>query len=214
MDRFYTALGRFAVRYRYLVVIAWVVITFACVRFFPSLTSVTPNPTLSSFLPANAPSIHAANLATPFQQTQFTSATIVAARSDGPLAADDQAAIDRVEARVRAMPNVKLVRDLAVSQDGAARQALVEANVPPDGTGAGVTLVGDIRAAFGEANAPAGLTFHLTGPLATSVDFQKAYQATQNTTQKLTYLLIIVLLFVSFRALLAPLLTIIPAALV
>jgi putative drug exporter of the RND superfamily len=214
MDRIYTALGRFAVRYRYLVVIAWIVMTFVCVRFFPSLTSVTPTPTLSSYLPARAPSVHALNLETPFQQTQYVPATLVTSRTDSPLTAADQAAIDRVEARVRAMPNVKLVRDLAVSQDGEARQSLIEADVPADGTGAGATLVDDIRTVFGKVDAPPGLTFHLTGQLATDVDLQRAYAATQNNTQNLIYLLIIVLLFASFRALLAPLLTIIPAALV
>ncbi len=214
MSRLYTALGRLVVRYRFLVVIAWAIITFLCVRLFPSLTSVTPTFTLASLLPASAPSIHASDLADPFQQAQYASATLVAARADGPLSAADQAAIDRVEARVRTMPHVVLVRDLAVSQDGEARQALVEADVPASGTGAGATLVGAIRATFGAADAPAGLAFHLTGQLATNVDNQNAQNAAQSNTQNLTYLLILVLLFVSFRALLAPFLTLIPAALV
>lgn len=214
MDTVYAALGRFDVRFRYVIVVAWVVITIVCIRAFPSLGSVTPNATISGFLPASAPSIQASNLAIPFQNLQFASATIVAVRDNGPLTAADQAAIDQLEQVVRGMPYVKGVRDLSVSPDGAARQAVVQADVPRQGTGTGATLVSNIRDAFGQVNAPAGLTFHLTGQLAINVDTQNATQASQNATQYLTYLLIIVLLLLAYRALLAPLLTLLPAALV
>src|SRR5215469_11753541 len=141
MNTVYAAIGRFDVRFRYLIVVAWVVITIVCLRAFPSLGSVVPNTTLSAFLPASAPSIQASNLATPFQNLQYASATIVAVRSTGPLTAADQAAIDRLETLVHAMPYVKTVRDLSVSPDGAARQAVVQAAVPLSGTGTGATLV-------------------------------------------------------------------------
>jgi RND superfamily putative drug exporter len=214
MDRAFAALGRFVVRFRYLIVAAWVAITIVCVIAFPSLSSVMKSTTLNDFLPASAPSALAVTLALPFQNTQYASATIVAVRDNGSLTPADQAVIDQLENLVRAMPHVKTVRDLAISQDGAARQAVVQADVPSDGTGAGATLVSTIRNAFGQVNAPAGLTFHLTGQLATNVDTLSAAQAAQNATQNLTYLLIIVLLLVAFRALLAPLLTLIPAAIV
>src|SRR5712691_10288896 len=83
MDIAYAALGRFDVRFRYLIVVAWVAITIVCVRAFPSLSSATPNTTISAFLPASAPSIQAANLATPFQNTRYASATIVAVHANG-----------------------------------------------------------------------------------------------------------------------------------
>ena len=213
MDTVYAALGRFDVRFRYLIVVAWVAITIVCIRVFPGLGSVTPNATISSFLPASAPSLQASNLATPFQNRQYPSATIVAARDNGPLTAADQTAFDTLETQVRAMSHVKLVRDLSVSPDGKARQAAVQVDVPSD-SAAAVTLVNSIRAAFGQVNAPAGLTFHLTGPLATNVDSQSSSQTTRNVLQMLSFLLIIVLLFLAFRALLAPLITFLPAALV
>jgi RND superfamily putative drug exporter len=214
MDTVYAALGRFDVRFRYLIVVAWVVITIVCIRAFPSLSSVVPNSTISAFLPASAPSIQASNLAAPFQNVQYASATIVAVRDNGPLTSDDQAAIDRLESRVRAMPHVKTLRDLSVSPDGAARQAVVQADVSRSGTGTGAALVDNIRAAFGQVNAPSGLTFHLTGSLASAVDNANAAQSSQNATQNLTYLLIIVLLLIAFRALLAPIITLLPAAVV
>src|SRR5690242_14108260 len=111
MDTAYTALGRFDVRFRYLIVVAWVTITIVCIRVFPSLSSVTPNATISSFLPTSAPSIQASNLANPFQNTRYATATIVASRDSGPLTSADQAAIDQLEQTVRAMSHVKTVRD-------------------------------------------------------------------------------------------------------
>src|SRR5215472_14635608 len=112
MDTFYAALGRFDVRFRYLIVIAWVAITIVCVRTFPGLGSVTSSTTISAFLPEVAPSVQAANLAIPFQNTQYASATLVAARTPGPLTLADQATMDQLERLVRAMPHVKTVRDL------------------------------------------------------------------------------------------------------
>jgi putative drug exporter of the RND superfamily len=214
MERVFNALGRFAVRYRYVVVIAWILITAACLRTLPSLASVTPDTTVASVLPANEPSAQAARLAAPFQNTRFAVATLVAVRGDGPLTTTDQAAMDRLEAQVRTLPQVRSVVDLAVSPDSAARQALIQASVPQDGTGAAPALVGAIRQVFGRVDAPAGLAFHLTGPLAMTVDSIYALQASQNATEQLTYLLIVVVLLVGFRAVLAPLLTLIPAALV
>jgi RND superfamily putative drug exporter len=214
MDTVYATLGRFDVRFRYLIVVAWVVITIVCIRAFPSLSSVTPNATISSFLPASAPSIQAANLATPFQNRKYASATLVASRDNGPLTPADQAAIDRLEQLVRAIPHVKTVRDLSVSPDGEARQAAIQAAVSTSGTGDGATLVNTIRAAFGQVNAPAGLTFHLTGSLATAVDSASSSQTSRNALQYLSILLIIVLLLLAFRALLAPFITFLPAALV
>jgi RND superfamily putative drug exporter len=214
MDRIYAHLGRFVVRLRYPIVLAWLAITFACVVLFPSLNAVLKPETFSSLLPANSPSIVAANMATPFFNPQYLSATLVASRDNGQLTNADQAAFERLENKVRAMPHVSAVQDLAVSQDGQAHQANVETDIGYTVNNAGSTLVDNVRKAFGQVDAPAGLTFHLTGGLATAVDVANAAQASENAAQNLIYLLIIVLLLVTFRALLAPLLTLIPAALV
>ncbi len=212
MDTAFAALGRFVVRFRYLIVLVWIAVTIMAILAFPSLGSVIKSMTISDYLPPGAPSVEAVHLALPFQNTQYASALIVAQREGAALTPADQAAIDQLEARVRAMLHVKVVRDLSLSPDGVARQAEVQADVDSTGAGTGAILVNDIRDAFGQVNAPAGLSFHLTGDLATTVDTLAAQQASQNAAQRLTYLLIIVLLFLAFRALLAPLLTLIPAA--
>jgi RND superfamily putative drug exporter len=214
MDAFYAHLGQFVVRFRYVVVLAWIAVTIAGVVLFPSLNSILKPETLSSLLPASAPSIKASTMATPFYNPDYLSATLVASRDNGPLTDADQAAFDRLEDAMRGMPHVSAVHDLAISPDGKARQADVETNIGYSVGNAGSTLVDAVRKAFGTVGAPAGLTFHFTGGLATAVDSANAATASQTATQHLIYLLIIVLLLLAFRAVLAPILTLLPAALV
>ena len=129
MSRFFTSLGRFVVRFRFLVVIAWVVVTVAAVSTLPSLSDVAKD-TTSGFLPADSPSMQAATMAAPFQDSTLAAATLVAARDTG-LTAADNAAIDRLETQIRGADRVKVVADFGVSRDGQARQALVQAAVVP-----------------------------------------------------------------------------------
>ncbi len=213
MSRFFTSLGRFSVRFRFLIVVAWIAVTFLAVHFLPSLGDVAKD-TTSGFLPADSPSMQAATMAAPFQDSSLAAATLVVAR-DGGLTAADNAAVDRLEARIRGVDRVKVVIDLGVSRDGQARQALVEAAVVaftggPEAKG----VVDAIRSTFGAAAAPAGLQIHLTGRLATQVDTVAASGSSQSQTQQLSLLFIIVLLLLAFRAVLAPIVTLVPAAFV
>ena len=66
MHRFFAATGRFAVRFRWAVVAAWVTATVLASLFLPSLTSVAQQNN-TDMLPVGSPSLHAAQLATPFQ---------------------------------------------------------------------------------------------------------------------------------------------------
>ena len=80
----------------------------------------------------------------------------------------------------------------------------------PEATG----VVDAIRATFAEAALPAGLQVHLTGQLAIQVDTVKASGSSQDQTQQLSLLFIVVLLLLAFRAVLAPIVTLVPAAFV
>jgi RND superfamily putative drug exporter len=213
MERFFEALGQSVVRFKYPVVIVWIVVTIVSVRAFPSLASVA-NATYSGLLPNNTPSVQAGNLAGVFQNTQYATVTIVAARANEPLTAADQAAITRLEGALRAMPVVRLVRDEGVSPDGQARQALVQADVPTNGSGAATTFVDDVRHLFTTAGAPAGLVFHETGELPIQVDAQQQNTSSRSSITTFSYIFILILLLFAFRALLAPLVTLLPAALV
>ena len=203
MSHFFTSLGRFSVRFRFLVVLAWIVVTVLAVRTLPSLGDVAKD-TTSGFLPATSPSMQAATMAAPFQDASLAPATLVVAR-DGGLTAADNAAIDRIETGIRSIERVRAVVDLGVSRDGQARQALVEVEVIAFSAGPEAKKAVDaIRSTFGSAGAPPGLQMHLTGQLATQIDTVAASGSSQDQTQQLSFLFIIVLLLLAFRALLAP----------
>ncbi len=212
MTRLFSGLGRFAVRFRWPVVVGWIALTVVAVHFLPSLASVSKDSN-SAFLPRGAPSMRAARLAGPFQNSTLAAATLVAVSSGGPLSASQEGAVARLEATIRRVPHVRVVQDLGASPDGQARQVLIEAAVPAYGGGDAGQLVRAIRADFGAAAAP-GLRYHLTGDLPTIIDSQQGSKRSQNATQLLSLVFIIVLLLVAFRALLAPLITLLPAALV
>ena len=212
MTRFFAGLGHFAVRFRGPVVVAWVVVVVVCVQLLPSLASVS-KATNSAFLPASSPSERAAQLASPFQNSKLAAATLVAASSSSPLTEVEQQAITKFEAKLRTLPRVRLVRDLGISPNGKARQALIEAAVPAFGGGNASQLVHSIRSDFKAASVP-GLSFYLTGDLPTIIDSQQSSKHSQSLTQLFSVVFILALLLVAFRALLAPLVTLLPAALV
>src|SRR5664279_5168860 len=138
--------------------------------------------------------MQAATMAAPFQDTSLAAATLVVAR-DGGLTTADNAAMDRLEATVRGLDRVKVVIDLVISRDGQARQALVEAAVVAFSAGPEAKGVVDgIRSTFAAAGAPAGLQIHLTGQFPTQVDTVAASGSSQNQTQQLSLLFIVVLL--------------------
>ncbi len=211
MNRVFALIGIASVRFRFLIVAAWIVVTVVAVRTLPSLSSVAKD-TTSGFLPANVPSIQAANMAKPFQDVSLGTATLIAVRPGG-LTAADNAAIDQMETRIKGVNSVKDVIDLGISQDGEARQALIEAQVADFGGASPAPLVDAMRSAAAAA-APAGLQVHLTGEIPTLVDNANSSGASQDRTQSLSLLFIVLLLLLAYRALLAPLVTLIPAAIV
>jgi RND superfamily putative drug exporter len=212
MTRLFTGLGNFSVRFRWLLLVGWIVVTVFSVKAFPSLTSVAKD-TTSGFLPANSASMYATQLAAPFQNTNQATMTLVASSSGAtPLTSSDTAAIANLESRVRTMPHVTLVRDFGLSPDGEAQQALVQTDLPPYAQSTDAKdLVAGVRALFPAAGS---VQFHLAGSLPTVIDSQSQSGSSRNSIQSLSLLLIIVLLLVAFRALLAPLVTLFPPLIV
>jgi RND superfamily putative drug exporter len=206
----FTSIARFDIRLRWLIVALWIVGAVATIRLLPSLSSITQSNN-AQFLSATSPSVEAANLAAPFQgKNPSGSAVLVAYRASGPLTPADLTAFSSVQAATRRVPGVALVRYEGVSPDGKAAEALVTVTASALQGNASDNVVYDIRATFSQLNAPPGLTFHLTGQLAASVD---ASSTSTGSITRFTLIFVIVLLFVVYRALLAPLITLIPAAL-
>jgi putative drug exporter of the RND superfamily len=104
------------------------------------------------------------------------------------------------------------VRDLGRSPDSQAAQLQVLSNTSGAGTGNGLTnLVKNMRATISRDVPPSGLSVHLAGAVAINVDQQQKSGNTDQEIQLLSILFIVALLLLVFRALLAPLVTLIPA---
>ena len=83
IDSIFRTMGSAVIRFRWLVLLIWVFGAIAAVSLLPSLNSVTQNNN-TKFLPASAPSEHAAQLAAPFGTASYFPIPVVAARSGGP----------------------------------------------------------------------------------------------------------------------------------
>src|SRR5205807_605541 len=104
-------LADFAIRFRWALVVFWVVAAVVLSRSLPSLASVVQGSTMQ-FLPATSPSQQAAQLAAPFQGTNPPgTAVLIGYRVGGPLTDDDRATITRIEQDVSQMSGVDSVRD-------------------------------------------------------------------------------------------------------
>ncbi len=210
IDGIFGAIGAFAVKFRWVIVVVWVLATFAVPRFLPSLASVTQGNN-ANFLPASAPSQHAVDLAQPFGTTNLVPVPVVAAVSQGQLTPTDTAWLNTLRQDLRTVPTVVRATDLGTSRDGQAEQLQVLSNVG-QGDQAGVTkLVDNLRTAIARAGPPAGLQVHLAGAIAVQVDQQKKSGSTGNQEELLSVIFILILLLLIFRSLLAPLITLLPA---
>jgi putative drug exporter of the RND superfamily len=211
--RIFAGIGHFSVRFRWLVIIAWVIAAVAVPKFLPSLASVT-QANNSQFLPANAPSNKAAELAAPFGvSTNDTPVPVVAAVSQGTLTQADQAWLTGLQHHLTSVPTVVKVTDLGRSGDGQAEQLQVLSNVAGANNNAVENLIDGLRTQITRAGPPAGMQVHLAGQAAINVDQQKQSGNTGNQVQGVALLFIIVLLLLIFRSLLAPFVTVIPALL-
>ena len=208
----FAALGRFAVRFRWLIIVAWIAATVVLTLSLPGLSTVEKSSN-SQFLPASSASVKAGRLAQPFSSSTVADATYVAAVSHGSLSTSDNDAIDRVEGAMRSLPGVTAVVDQGVSMNGRARAALVEVAIPPNASSRQQkAAVVALRSTFTTAAPPAGLIMHLTGSLAQNVDEATQSGQIQLLTELLSVLFILALLFLTFRALLAPLVALLPSA--
>ena len=205
-------IGSFAVKFRWLIVVVWVVAAIGVPRALPSLSSVTQGNN-ANFLPASAPSEHALQLAKPLGGSSLLPVPVVAA-ARGPLTPADQAWLLKLQRDLAQVKTVVKVRDLGRSPDGQAAQLQVLSNVSQGGTGAGLTtLVKDLRATIARDGPPSGLSVHLAGAVAINVDQQAKSGNTDSQIQLLSIIFIIGLLLLVFRAVLAPFVTLIPAVL-
>jgi RND superfamily putative drug exporter len=213
MHAFFSATGRFAVRFRWAVVAAWVAATVLTVLLLPSLASATKE-SITDALPARSPSLAAARLATAFQDPNQTPVLVVIARDGGTLTSTDTAAIGRLSARFAKVAGVQQVKYLGESADHQAVQLEVLAHIDIAPTNYAEPLVTGLRDAIAASALPSDLHAHLAGQVAAQTDAGQASQQGVKLGLALSIVFIVALLLLVFRALLAPLLTLAPAVLV
>src|ERR1700729_2352846 len=98
MGNFMAGLERFAALSRYAIIPFWLVAGALCIALFPSLGSAV-NTDNSSFLPSSSPSVHALNLAAPFQPTNDTSGLLVVL-GQSKLSTSDQQAVTNLQKKI------------------------------------------------------------------------------------------------------------------
>ena len=219
-DDIFRGIGKFAVKFRWVVLIFWIAAAAVIPRALPSLASVT-QANNSAFLPASAPSEHATNLAAPLGiSLSVTPVPVVAAVSSGSFTAADQSFLGTLVTDLGKVATVTNVRELSQSPvpgpngvAGQAAQIQVLSNVNQGDQGAMTDLVKNLRSTITAAGPPAGMQVHLAGQLAINVDQQNQSGNTGNQVQGAAFVFILILLFLIFRSVLAPFITVIPALL-
>ncbi len=213
MHAAYSALGRFTVRFRWLVLLAWLLAIFGSFAVFPSLTSVV-KANNSDFLPKNSPSTIASNLASPLQNSNYTPVPVVVSSTTGKLTASDVPYVEQLIAALGTVPSVKVVRDLGTSPDGVANQIQTLSDINLGQDGPSKKLIDDLRVAIRALHPPPGVQTNVAGMLADQIDQQAKSGNTAEQVQLLSVVFILILLIIIFRSPLAPLITLLPALLI
>ena len=149
------------------------------------------------------------NLAAPFQPTNDTTGTLVVL-GKSKLSSSDQQSITKLENQIAKDNHVVSVSDQGLSQDGKVNKAQLVISVQTSSTEASPTVAA-IRSTMSSFALPSGLSAYLTGQLPSAVDNQNSQAHAQKLTEDLSVLVILVMLIVVFRAVLAPLVTLVPA---
>jgi putative drug exporter of the RND superfamily len=201
-------MARFAIRFRYFIIAFWIIAGALCIALFPSLGSAV-NTDNSSFLPSSSPSIHALDLAAPFQPTNDTTGTLVVLGTS-KLSSSDQQAVTNLQKEIAKDDHVVSVSDQGLSKDGRVDKAQVVFNVQTSSIDASPTVAA-VRSTMSGFKLPSGLSSYLTGQLPSAVDNQNSQAHAQKLTEDLSVLIILIMLIIVFRAVAAPLVTLLPA---
>jgi putative drug exporter of the RND superfamily len=217
VDAIYKALGRFVVRFRWAIVVFWLLAAIVTTAALPSIGSEI-NDNNSAFLKSSEPSIRAADMASPIlgqgASGNITSIPLVAVQDSRRLNAADVASITRLVGLLQHVPKVASVQVAGVSPDARAVQLRLRARISVSATpDKDKTLVDSLTAQFSRAQPPTGLHYYVTGQIATIVAGQKQSDKQGGEVQLASFVFIILLLLVVFRSLPAALVTLLPAGL-
>lgn len=221
----FEALGSRTYRWRYLIVVAWVIAMIASVKLAPSLAGQAASDQ-AAFLPSNVPSMLADSaLDKAFPGATATSTATLTFSRDAGLTDADIAYLDATATWARSADAPAELRDAVTgtasatsrpelasmlkSSDGKLQLLLIDLNVSSAGDAA-AAVVGDLRNHIA-ATAPAGLAVHVTGTAGITSDYLQAVKSGTDSTTAVTVVLVLVILLLIYRAPLAamvPLITI------
>ena len=208
---FFGSLAAGIVRFRFAVIVGWVLVLAGSLVALPSLGGeVNSDPSL--FLSGSARSVQAQALGAPLLGTRTTSKiTIVAAITSGRLTSADESAITREATLAHQVPGVQSVKYVAVSPAGDAVQLTVTVSRDASDTAGLKPVVAALQATLPQAGAPPGLQLHLAGQVATNAANNASSNKAMRRIALLSILLIIVLLLIVLRSPVAVVITFIPS---
>lgn len=209
----FRAIAKFSVRFRWPIIVFWVIMVPISASVFPTLDSVTKNST-EGFLPNNSQTHTAYKLETAAFQKKDTAgnAVLVASRSGGKLTDQDNLALKNLVEKIKDTKEITEVHDLGVSADGQAHEYSIGVSGAAFGNKI-FDIIDNLRSSIHGVKLPNGLKTNLTGDIAAQVDQDKANNAGRNKTEIYSVILILVLLLLVFRSILAPIVTLLPAGL-
>lgn len=223
MHKFFAWIGEFSVKFRWAIVAVWVagfVGAIIALTHGYSLTSLSQSDN-SSFLPDKAPSQHAIKLSEVLQPKNTQSVPIIVSNRNG-LTAKDNAAI---AALITNLSKVNHVSDAVIAPGGNANAQIINVQVTGIKNGPGSqtdfeTLVKALRSSISATENSSvtphdsGFEVHVIGSIADEVD-NAAKSGSNNTQIELfSILLILLILFLIYRSILAPFVTLFPAVFV
>ena len=213
VNRFYEALGRTVVRWRWVVLVLWFVAA-GIASSLPQMATESQNQS-SSFLPASAPSQKAAALLTPLiGSTTTAQLQAVSVSSTGAFTPTDLTALKAVENKVASVKHVTGVSVVGIAHSSDAAQLLIKTNVPFFNQQLLSTTFTSMKDAIASVPLRAGLNVYPAGQTADSLEGGGKTKSQNTTIELFSLLFILALLFLIFRSVLAPILIVIPAVMV
>ncbi|GAA3232687.1 MMPL family transporter [Actinocorallia longicatena] len=210
----FLSIGRFVVRYRWWVILAWIVTAVLLVSFAPKFEVSNEQ---TDFLPEKYGSVQAVDLqARAFPQDKGTSAFVVVTRADGqPLTAADQA---KAAAMAKGLDDAHIKGVTSVTMGP----------VSPNKKVAMLPIRFASENAFGDAEVTEGvktirdelgrvqgdLKTYVTGDAAVNSDSEESFKKSDSVTLTATAIVIVILLLLTFRAVIAALLPLVTVGLV
>ncbi|WP_054970648.1 MMPL family transporter [Alicyclobacillus ferrooxydans] len=204
---------------KWLIIIVWIVAVAAVLLFLPKLQDVVSHQS-QTYLPNNAESVVAGNLANEIDPKHQAQSTVVVAinNASGLTQADKQYLTNKMNAlnNNRSNHHVTYIEDAANSSKSVSSKFISKDNtteIAIVGLSQGVTdpnMKNTLQALYGSfSNTPTGAKVYFTGDVPIQEDeILVSQQATQKTAV-VTVVLVLAILLVVFRSILAPLLTLI-----